>query len=150
MFRTNRVIAEKVGVTEPNVSRWKRSQQVPRAEYVAEFARAYNRPVLEAFVAAGFLTAEEAHAEVTITTNADPDDDELLEIIARRLARDRRSHTSTTGRSAEPTPLRRRRDDLDARVDDLLAGPHAAREGTPDQAEDDEGDGGEGDGDQQT
>lgn len=60
-------------------------------------------------------------------------DVELLAEIARRFAR--AHQTTSTGPVAEPTPLRPHRDDLDARVDDLIASPHAAREGTPDHTE---------------
>lgn len=70
----------------PNFSKWK-SGQVPRAETVARFARAYGRPVLEAFVAAGFLT--EAEAKVRPSGSVDftkLSNQELLDIVASRMS----------------------------------------------------------------
>lgn len=52
-------IAAAAGVDSSTVSRWK-SGLAPKPENVVAFARAYERPVLEAFVAAGFLTPDEA------------------------------------------------------------------------------------------
>lgn len=82
----NRVVSQKVDVTEPTVSRWKKGTQGVDATAAARFARAYNRPVLEAFVAAGFLTAEEARAR----PSAAPDytrltNDELLDLVRSRM-----------------------------------------------------------------
>jgi transcriptional regulator with XRE-family HTH domain len=51
-------ISRRVGISQSAVTRWQISS--PKPETVAAFARAYERPVLEAFVAAGFLTDEEA------------------------------------------------------------------------------------------
>jgi transcriptional regulator with XRE-family HTH domain len=53
-------IAKKVDISSATVSRWKTNAAAGDPAPVAAFARAYGRPVLEAFVAAGFLTAEEA------------------------------------------------------------------------------------------
>lgn len=82
---TQTEIGYKTGVSGPSVSRWKES--APRPESVAAFARAYHRPVLEAFIAAGFLTEEEANQrpesrepKLRTCTN-----EELLEEIVRRF-----------------------------------------------------------------
>lgn len=81
---THDVIARSAGVTAPSVSRWRTF--TPKPENVAAFARAYNRPVLEAFIAAGFLTADEAAQRPTAPPSlATLDDDELLEEIRRRM-----------------------------------------------------------------
>jgi len=54
----------------------------------ALFARAYRRPVLEAFVAAGFLTPEEADQQPSEPpTLAIVDDDALLAEIRIRMRR---------------------------------------------------------------
>lgn len=88
----NRVVASRAGVSEANVSRWKAGAQLPRAEHVAAFARAYGRPVLEAFIAAGYLTAEEANArpaaapDYTQLTNR-----ELIELVYARMREDSES-----------------------------------------------------------
>jgi transcriptional regulator with XRE-family HTH domain len=57
---TQAEIAHRSGVTAPTVSRWSTGKQGVDPKAAASFARAYGRPVLEAFVAAEFLTAEEA------------------------------------------------------------------------------------------
>lgn len=81
-------IAERAGVNQVTVSRWKKGAESARPENVAAFARAYGRPVLEAFIAAGFLTAEEADARPDTTfTASDLDNAALLNEIARRLQR---------------------------------------------------------------
>ncbi|MFJ1510918.1 hypothetical protein [Cellulosimicrobium funkei] len=76
-------VAQKVGVTGPTVNRWQRS--APKPETVAAFARAYGRPVLEAFIAAGFLTPEEARAQVSVKRAGELDNLELLEALGARL-----------------------------------------------------------------
>ncbi len=53
-------IAKKVDISSATVSRWKTNDAAGDPAPVAAFARAYGHPVLEAFVAAGFLTEEEA------------------------------------------------------------------------------------------
>lgn len=58
---TQSAIGYKIGVSAATISRW--ATFAPRPENVASFARAYGRPVLEAFIAAGFLTAEEANEQ---------------------------------------------------------------------------------------
>lgn len=80
-----RDIAERTGIDPTNVTRWK-AGQVPKPAFVATFARAYGRPVLEAFIAAEFLTPEEAKArpakqpDLTQLTNR-----QLLELVASRM-----------------------------------------------------------------
>lgn len=51
-------IGRRTGIGQSSIGRWDSSS--PKPESVATFARTYERPVLEAFVAAGFLTEEEA------------------------------------------------------------------------------------------
>ncbi|KAB8186947.1 XRE family transcriptional regulator [Nonomuraea phyllanthi] len=53
-----REISRRTGIGQTSVNRWQHAS--PKPENVATFARTYERPVLEAFVAAGFLTEEEA------------------------------------------------------------------------------------------
>lgn len=80
-----RDISDKTGIDATNVSRWK-SGQVPKPSFVAEFARAYRRPVLEAFVAAGFLTEAEAKVRPAGRPNfSQLSNDELLELVRARM-----------------------------------------------------------------
>lgn len=75
-----KAMAAATDLDAPHFSKWK-AGHIPKVEIVAIFARAYGRPVLEAFVAAGFLTPEEAKARPSLVpdfsqlTNA-----ELLEL----------------------------------------------------------------------
>ncbi|WP_435745000.1 helix-turn-helix domain-containing protein [Nocardioides sp. SYSU DS0663] len=78
--------AAKAGLDQSAISRWLRTGTPGRAENVAAFARAYNRPVLEAFVAAEFLTAQEAKQRPTAAPTLDSlSDDQLVEEIRTRL-----------------------------------------------------------------
>lgn len=81
-------IARKLGIDQSTVNRWRTS--IPQPERVALFARTYGRPVIEAFVAAGFLTAEEAGQKVEPIVDADVlSDEDLVAQVAKRLARSR-------------------------------------------------------------
>lgn len=86
---TNSAIGLKVGVTGSSVGRWA-TGSLPDPGAAARFAREYHRPVLEAFVAAGYLTPEEAQQRPAerhpITAY---DDRDLVDEIYRRLARAR-------------------------------------------------------------
>lgn len=78
--------AEKAGIDQSAISRWLKTGKPGTAESVAAFARGYNRPVLEAFVAAGFLTEKEAK----VRPAGRPDfsqltNDELLELVRARM-----------------------------------------------------------------
>lgn len=54
-------VAKRAGTTQATISRWLTGRYLPdKAAPVAAFAQAYNRNVLEAFVAAGMLEEETA------------------------------------------------------------------------------------------
>jgi transcriptional regulator with XRE-family HTH domain len=80
-------IAARTGIDQTTISRWLSGDQksiTPRS--VALFARGYGRPVLEAFVVAGFLT--ESEAGLKISDVVDPrklSDAVLLREVQRRL-----------------------------------------------------------------
>ncbi|WP_326643036.1 hypothetical protein OG884_06185 [Streptosporangium sp. NBC_01755] len=83
-------ISRRTGIGQSSIGRWDSSS--PKPESVAAFARAYGRPVVEAFIAAGFLTAEEAQAAPPPKDAAElPTDDlakevhRLTGVLARRL-----------------------------------------------------------------
>lgn len=101
------VIAERADVAQATVSRWKLGKQAVDARGAIAFARATGRPAVEALVVAGYLEPGEARAQVTITRHEDPSDEELLELLRRRLESDQRS---SDGRQSAPTspvtPLR--------------------------------------------
>lgn len=79
---TQAKIAEKSGVTSPSVGRWAKGS-LPDPSTAAKFAREYGRPVLEAFVAAGFLTPEEARQRPT--QHHTYGDQELVDEVLRRI-----------------------------------------------------------------
>lgn len=81
---TDEAIGRRIKMTGPSVNRWQHS--VPKAESVARFARAYKVPVVEAFVAAGILTKEEANVQPEAPTDlAAIPTDALIEEVVRRL-----------------------------------------------------------------
>jgi transcriptional regulator with XRE-family HTH domain len=53
-------IEARTSIDQGTVSRWLRGKTSPSPAQAAKFAQSYDGNVLEAFVAAGFLTAEEA------------------------------------------------------------------------------------------
>ena len=55
----NARVATAIGITPSSVGRWAKGSN-PDPQQAAAFARAYSRPVLEAFIAAGFLSPDEA------------------------------------------------------------------------------------------
>lgn len=57
-------IAARTGLAQTNIGRWLRGEPVvPKAESVVAFARAFDQPPIEALVAAGYITADEAGAK---------------------------------------------------------------------------------------
>lgn len=98
---TNTTIGRKVGISGSSVGRWDKSR--PDPAQAAAFARAYNRPVLEAFIAAGFLTPEEASerpsAPPSLTSLTD---DDLLKEVAKRMREG--GSSANTGEPQEKTP----------------------------------------------
>lgn len=108
-------LAKAAGVTGPTVSRWMSGSQGVDPQAAAKLARAYDRPVLEAFVAAEFLTAAEAKVrpapapDFTQLTN-----DELLELVRARMeqggGRDERPASNTPPGSGPDDDLTDKRD----------------------------------------
>lgn len=58
-------VGRRVGIDQATISRWLNGGKPGRPDQVADFARSYDHitSVREAFVAAGFLTQEEAGLE---------------------------------------------------------------------------------------
>jgi len=80
-------IAAKTGLAQTNIGRWLRGDMVvPKAESVVTFARAYGQSPIEALVAAGYITAEEAGVRPpkAKTPLKDFSERELLEEVLRR------------------------------------------------------------------
>lgn len=84
---TQVAIAAAAGVDKVTVYRWKAEVSLPKPEVAIRLARAYSRPVAEALVASGAITAEEA-AITEIVTETDVqalDNMTLIGEIKRRL-----------------------------------------------------------------
>ena len=79
-------IAEKTGLAQSAISRWLRGDtDAPRAEYAVIFARALDRNPIEALIAAGYITAEEAGAKLDVKTPlSEYSNYELIRELARR------------------------------------------------------------------
>jgi len=91
-------IARRLRVDQSTVSRWKGG--VPgKPENVVRFAREYRRPVLEAFVAAGFLTTEDANATVTVPDIGQLSAADLLAEVRRRMREE------VVGNAEHPAPM---------------------------------------------
>jgi len=75
-------ISRRTGIGQSSIGRWDSAS--PKPESVASFARAYGRPVLEAFIAAGYMAEDDA--KVTQVADASKlTNDELLAELRRRL-----------------------------------------------------------------
>lgn len=81
---SNFLIARKTGLTSSTVSRWQTA--TPGVESVRAFATAYNRPILEAFIWAGFLAAEEAEVTV-VEVEKELTDRQVTDLILTRFTR---------------------------------------------------------------
>lgn len=84
---TQVAIAAAAGVDKATVYRWKAGVSPPRPEVAIRLARAYGRPVAEALVASGAITAEEA-AITEVVKEIDVqalDNQTLVGEITRRL-----------------------------------------------------------------
>lgn len=103
-------VGRKVGLNGSTINRWRNGSRPGNPAEVAALAVAYDGNVLEAFVAAGYLTAEQAG----VPPKARPDwsavsNRELLEQVAARLdppvtgggrTRRGRSLSASTGRTS--------------------------------------------------
>lgn len=82
--RQNREIAAMIGVDSSAISRWKTGEQ-PAFKNALAFARAFNRPAVEALVAAGYLDVSDAFAHVALYTSIQAvPDEELWQEVHRR------------------------------------------------------------------
>ncbi|MBM7504220.1 helix-turn-helix domain-containing protein [Agromyces aurantiacus] len=83
---SGREVALKTGSSESAISRWKSGYSVPDPRQVVTIARAYNRNPVEALIAAGYLTADEASIPMTQPSLRDFSDLELAREMLRRAA----------------------------------------------------------------
>lgn len=103
----------RTGIDGPNFSRWK-GGHTPKVGMVAEFARAYGRPVLEAFIAAGFLTADEAQQRPAAAPSLDSlTDDQLLDEMRKRMRHGAAPITQAPASGADELAAKRRQESID-------------------------------------
>lgn len=96
--------ARKAGFNPSTISRWLKTGKPGEAGNVAAFARAYGRPVLEAFVAAGFLKPEEAKARPRLAPDfSQLTNDELLELVRARMREGGEGHVRSTANKPPET-----------------------------------------------
>lgn len=78
-------IAKQAGVDGSSVSRW--SQGVtPKADAAVKFARAYNRPPIEALITSGYIRPDEVGGAVEVSISmGEVADSALIEELASRL-----------------------------------------------------------------
>jgi transcriptional regulator with XRE-family HTH domain len=83
---TQAQIAKKSGVAESNIGRWIRGEHgQPKPDNVLALAKAFGQPVVEALVAAGYLSADEVNVERTPLSAYT--DIELLDELRRRTVK---------------------------------------------------------------
>jgi len=81
-------ISNSSGVAQTNVGRWLRGERgQPKPESVIAFARAFNRPAVEALVAAGYISDDEAQIPAR-TPLSQYSYRELIEELQRRNPED--------------------------------------------------------------
>lgn len=96
-------VADAAGVNQTTIGRWLRSEKVPiDAEVVANLARRLDRNPLEAFVAAGFITEQEA------STALDRASLDVLDVV-RREAGGKKAAEEAVARLREQVSMRRAR-----------------------------------------
>jgi len=83
-------IAAKTGISQTNIGRWLRGAPgLPKADNVVQFARAFSQPPVEALMAAGYITYDEAGVQATLPTTRTPlrdySDRELFDELSRRI-----------------------------------------------------------------
>lgn len=79
-------IGRKVGVAKQTIGRWQHLE--PRPENVVQFARVYGVDVIEAFIAAGIFTADEARRTIDQPDPRALSNEDLIREIAARMGVD--------------------------------------------------------------
>jgi len=85
---TQTAIAERTGIAQSSVNRWK--TVIPRSENVIAFAKAYRRPPLEALMAAGLVSDEDIELTQVPRDYAELTAEELVAEMGRIAAEMRR------------------------------------------------------------
>ena len=79
-------IADRIGIGRLSVCHWLAGKTRPKAETAIAVARAYDRPPIEALLAAGYVKAEEVRLPIEVRSSpAAFSADELAAEVRRRL-----------------------------------------------------------------
>lgn len=98
-------VADLTGMDQTGISRWRHGRNVPRAENVVAFAKSLGLRPIEALVAAGYLTHEDADGVIEVHTSLSGfTDDELLAELRRRMI-DRANGPGATGGENGPDEI---------------------------------------------
>jgi hypothetical protein len=81
---TQTQIATAAGVAQSSVGRWNTSK--PQPDVVVRLAHHYGRPPLEAMIAAGWITEQDARVRAQERSLSDYSDTALLREVGRRMA----------------------------------------------------------------
>jgi transcriptional regulator with XRE-family HTH domain len=111
--RTQAAIATSAGVDQTTVSRW-RTGAIPSPETVIQTARRFGTEPVAALLAAGYITAAEAHATVSYVVTQELSDAALVDLILKQLKEsERRGYDAAATKAAE---------EASAKLDRLTAG----------------------------
>ena len=84
---TQSEIAARTGIEQSSISRWRQGKNMPRAELVVTFARAYDRNPTEALIVAGYLDRDEIGGVIELETSLSAvTTDQLLDELGRRFS----------------------------------------------------------------
>ena len=84
---TQSEIAARSGIEQSSISRWRQGKNMPRAELVVTFARAYQRNPTEALIVAGYLDRDEIGGVIELETSLSAvSTDQLLDELGRRFS----------------------------------------------------------------
>lgn len=71
-FTTNSELAERAGISGPQIGRWMKGRMLPQPENMRRLAEALGVPVLELYVRAGYITEAEVGAGLPEREPMDP------------------------------------------------------------------------------
>lgn len=135
---TPTVAAKKAGISASNFTRWKQGARAD-PDFVVKIARAYHGDVLEALVAADFITSEEAGSSRDSDLSRLHQAAQLMQKSGLDIATEAAKLELLVGRlTAEQDELAAKRDRSNTRLVDDGALPYAANRRTPEPEEGDD------------
>ena len=99
-----KAIARQSGIGTTVISRWFQEKNQPSAPLAVQFARAYNRPAVEALVEAGYLSESDASEVIEVHRGIEALGDDVLLSEVRKRMRVAAHAVSSSAPPAEVTP----------------------------------------------